>query len=158
MSPFRRSLGRLTVTSRWLYCLGIATLNILHDSPPSYLCDLFIRSAPSVRPSRHLSTAVPHFRTSTFRNSVYLSAMYFWHSLPDPVRSSPTIGILEGRLFGHLFSLDNDFNASGPLWVLVWSGLHGALPLLRYDVTTIMRRVVCSILDYFFYAYLFRSR
>ena len=81
--PFRRSLGWLTVRSRRLYFLGIATFNILHDNSPSYLCDLFVRPAPSVRPSRHLSTtvfAIPYFRTSTFRNSFYLSAIYFWHS------------------------------------------------------------------------------
>ena len=69
------------------------------------------RSTPSVRPSRHLSPdvfAIPNFRTSTFRNSFYLAAIYFWHSLPDPVRSSPTVGILKSRLFKHLFDLDND--------------------------------------------------
>ena len=97
---------------------GIATFNILHNSSPSYLRDLFVRPAPSVRPSRHLFTAVfgiPHFRTSTFRNSFYLSAIHFWHSLPDPVRSSPTIGILKGRLFEHLFGLDNDYITPGSL-------------------------------------------
>ena len=80
ISPFRRSLGWLTIRSRRLYFLGIATLNILHDSSPSYLCDLFGPPAPSVRPSRHLSTtvfAIPYFRTSTFRNSFYLSVIYF---------------------------------------------------------------------------------
>ena len=118
ISPFGRSLGRLTVRSRRLCFLGIATFKILHDSSPSYLCDLFVRFAPSVRPSRHLSAAVfaiLHFRTSTFRDSFYLSAIYFWHSLPDPVRSSPTIGIRKGRLFGHLFGLDSDSVAPGSL-------------------------------------------
>ena len=56
ISPFRRSLGRLTVRSGRLYFLGIATFNILHDNSLYYLCDLFIRPAPSVRPSRHLSS------------------------------------------------------------------------------------------------------
>ena len=113
ISPFRRSLGWLTVRSRSLCFLGIATFNILHDNSPPYLCDLFVRLAPSVRPSRHLSTvfAIPYFRTSTFRNSFYLSAIYFWHSLRDPVRSSPTIGILKGRLFEHLLGRDNDSDA-----------------------------------------------
>ena len=122
ISPFRRSLGWLTVRSRRLYFLGIATFNILHDNSPSYLCEFFIRPAPSVRRSRHLSTtvfAIPHFRMSTFRNSFYLSAIYFWHSLPAPVRSSPTVGILKGRLFEHLFGIDNDANAPGPLPICV---------------------------------------
>ena len=52
ISPFRRSLGWLTVRSRRPYFLGIATFNILHDNSPFYLCDLFVRPAPSVRPSR----------------------------------------------------------------------------------------------------------
>ena len=109
ISPFRRSLGWLTVRSCRLYFLGITIFNILHDCSPPYLGDLFIRSTPSVRPSRQLSPdvfAIPNFRT--FRNSFYLSAIYFWHSLPDSVRSSPTIGILKGHLFKHLFDLDND--------------------------------------------------
>ena len=48
ISPFRRSLGWVTVRSRRLHLLGIATFNILHDCSPSYLGDLFIRSTPSV--------------------------------------------------------------------------------------------------------------
>ena len=74
----------------------------------------FVRRATSP-----LLFAIPHFRTSTFRNSFYLSAIYFWHSLPDPVRSSPAIGILKGRLFEHLFGLGNDSTAPGSLWVSV---------------------------------------
>ena len=65
----------------------------------------------SVRPSRRLSPdvfVIPNFRTSTFRNSFYLSVIYFWYFLPDSVRSSPTVGILKGRLFKHLVDLDND--------------------------------------------------
>ena len=111
--PYRRSLGWLTVRSRRLYFLGIATFNILQGSSPSYLRDLFTRSAPSLRPSRHLNPdvfAIPNFRTSTFRNSFYLSAIYFWHSLPNTVRSSPTIGILKGRLFRYLFDLELELN------------------------------------------------
>ena len=54
ISPFRRSLGWLTVKSRRLYFLGIATFNILHDSFLSYPGNLFIRSTPSFRPSRQL--------------------------------------------------------------------------------------------------------
>ena len=51
----RRSLGWLTVRSRRLYLLGIATFNIMQGSSPPYLRDLLNRSAPSVRPSRHTS-------------------------------------------------------------------------------------------------------
>ena len=47
ISPFRRSLRWLIVRSRRLYFLWIATFNILHDSSPSYLCDLFVRRVTS---------------------------------------------------------------------------------------------------------------
>ena len=112
ISPYR-SLGWLTVKSRRLYFLGIATSNILQGSSPPYLRDLFTRFAPSLRPSRHLNPdvfAIPNFRTSTLRNSFYLSAIYFWHSLPDTVRSSPTLRILKGRLFRYLFDFELELN------------------------------------------------
>ena len=113
ISPYRRSLGRLTVRSRRLYFLVIATFNILQRSSPYYLRDLFTRFTPSLRPSRHLNPnvfAISNFPISTFRNSFYPSAIYFWHSLSDIVRSSPTIGILKGRLFRYLFDLELELN------------------------------------------------
>ena len=113
ISPYRRSLGWLTVRSRRIYFLDIATFNILQGSSPPHLRELFTRSTLSLRPSRHLNPnvfAIPDFRTSTFHNSYYLSAIYFWHSLPDTVRSSPTIGILKGRLFRYLFDLALELN------------------------------------------------
>ena len=113
ISPYRRSLGWLTVKSRRLYFLGIVTFNILQGSSPHYLGDLFTRSTLSLRPSRHLNPdvfAISNFRTSTFRNSFYLSAIYFWHSLPDTVRSSPTLGNLKDRLFRYLFDFELELN------------------------------------------------
>ena len=113
ISPYRRSLGWLTVRSRRLYFLGIAPFNILQGNSPPYLRDLFTRSTPSLRPSRHLNLhvfAIPNFRISTFRNSIHLSAIYFWHSLPDTVRFSPTIRILKGRLFRYLYDLELQLN------------------------------------------------
>ena len=46
ISSYRRSLGLLTVRSRRLYFLGIATFNIMQGSLPPYLRDLFNRSVP----------------------------------------------------------------------------------------------------------------
>ena len=48
ISPYRTSLGWLTVRSRRLYFLGIATFNILQGSSPPYLRDLFTSSTPSL--------------------------------------------------------------------------------------------------------------
>ena len=112
ISPYR-SLGCLTVKSRRLYFLGIPSFNILQGSSPPYLGDLFTRSTPSLRPSRHLNPdvfAILNFRTSSFRNSFYLSAIYFWHLLPDTVRSSPTLGILKGCLFRYLSDFELELN------------------------------------------------
>ena len=113
ISPYRKSRGWLTVRSRRLYFLGITAFNILQKSSPPYLTDLFTRSTPSLRPSCHLNPgvfAIPDFQTSTFRNSFYLSAIYFWQLLADTVRSSPTIGTLKSRLFRYLFDLELQLN------------------------------------------------
>ena len=99
ISPFR--LWGLTVRSRRLYFLGRATFN----SSPSLSFALLPRFV------RRATSPLLYLHTSTFRNSFYLSAIYFLHSLRDPIRSSPAIGILKGRLFGHLFGLDNDSDA-----------------------------------------------
>ena len=109
--PYRRMLGWLTVRSCSLYFHWIVTFNILYDSLPPYIGDLFSRFAPSVRPSRHFTPevfAIPNFRTSTFRNSFSLAAIYFWHSLLHSVRSSPTIGILKGPMIRYLFDLEKE--------------------------------------------------
>ena len=89
---------------------------------------LSLSLSPSVRPSRQFTPdifAIPNFRTSTFQNSFYLAVIYSSHSLPETVCSSPTIGILKGRLFRHLFDLENELltplhapcTSSGPFWV-----------------------------------------
>ena len=126
---------------------GIAIFNILHDSSSSYLGDLFIRSTPSIRPSRLLSPdvfAISNFCASTFRNLFYPADIYFWHSLTDPVRSSPTVGILKGRLCRHLFDFDND-----PFWCSSVSlghsaglGRPGPFLVLRYSVATDAHRLL----------------
>ena len=69
--------------------------------------------------SLSLSLFPPPLSLSLYAYFYLESAIYFWHYFPDPARSSPTIGILKGRLFGHLFGLDNDSDAHGSLWVLV---------------------------------------
>ena len=81
------------------------------DNSTPYIRDPFSRSTPFLRPPHHLTQevfAIANFRTSTFGNSVFLAAIYFRHSLPDSIRSSPTIDILKGRLFRYLFDLEND--------------------------------------------------
>ena len=52
ISPYRRSLGWLSVKSRRLYFLDYATFNIIQGKAPSYLLELFDRHIPSQHPSR----------------------------------------------------------------------------------------------------------
>ena len=66
---------------------------------------------------------VPNHRNSTLRNSFYLAAIYSRDSLPDTVCSSLTIGIFKGRLFRHLFDLENELTwRSLCLFGSVWTG------------------------------------
>ena len=84
ITPYRRYLGWLTVGSRRLYFFGIMTYKILHFDAPGYLLELFSPCALSQRPSRQLTPSVfviPLFRTLAYRNSFFLSAIYFWHFL-----------------------------------------------------------------------------
>ena len=109
ISPYRRSLGWLSVKSRRLYFLGCATFNIIQGRAPSYLLEFFNRHAPSQRPSRQCVPnmfTVPSCRKSAYQNSFHLAAIYFWHSLPASVVSAPTIGVLKSRPYDHLFALE----------------------------------------------------
>ena len=97
ISTYKRMLRWLNVRFRRHYFLWIAIFDIFHDSSPPYLRNRFNHSAPSIRRLRHLTSdvfAIPNFCTLTFGNSFYLAAIYFWHSLPNCVRCSPTIRIL----------------------------------------------------------------
>ena len=82
VSPYRRRLGWLTVKSRRLYFVGIKTYKIIYGKAPDYLIELFSHLIPSQRSSRRLAPAtfaIPHYRTSTYRNTLFLSDIYFWH-------------------------------------------------------------------------------
>ena len=137
----------MAVKSCRLYFLGTATFNTLHDSSLSCLRNLYIRFTSSVSPSRQLSPdvfVIPNFHTSIFSNSFYLSAIYFWHFLPDPVHSSPTIGTLKGCLLRHLFDLGNN-----PAWcsevvvgLIAILGHSEPFLVLRYPVVAIARRLI----------------
>ena len=110
ISPYKRSLGWLSVKSRRLYFLGCATFNIIQGKAPPYLLELFERYVPSLRPSRQYVSytfIAPSCRTSTYQSSFHPAAIHFWHSLPESVVSAPTIGILRTRLHDHLFALED---------------------------------------------------
>ena len=133
----------------------------MQGSSPPYLRDLFNRFAPSVRPSRHLAPNVfpiPNFRSSKFRNSFYLSAIYFWHSLPDTVRCSPTVGILKGSgtcLNSRLNRIDAFCASYGRPVLLASSSAFASLFSLYFYLELFFPRIVFfiaySILSLFYF-------
>lgn len=111
ISPYRKRLGWLTVEARRLYFMGVLTFNILKGNAPPYLIELFPLARPVGRPSRQVSPEtflIPLHRTTSFRKSFVLSAMYFWHSLPAPVTSSTSLAVFKKNLLAHLLALDNE--------------------------------------------------
>ena len=96
ITPYRRSLGWLSVKNRRLYFLGCLTYRILHLPSPSYLSELSPPPDPLVRRSDRSTSQsstflIPSHRTITYRNSFRLSAIYFWHSLPDHIISASSL-------------------------------------------------------------------
>ena len=104
ISPYRRSLGWLSVKSRRLYFLGCATFNIIQGKAPSYLLELFDRHVSSQGAPNPFT--VPSCRTSAYQNSFHLAAISFWHSLPASVMSAPTICVLKSHLYDHLIAFE----------------------------------------------------
>ena len=81
ITPYRHQLKWLSVKNRRLYFLGIQTYQILNLKSPSYLRELFIpRPSDTTRPPRYPLSPyllyIPNHRTTTYRNSFHLSAVY----------------------------------------------------------------------------------
>ena len=97
-------LGWLTFGSRQLYFLGITTYK---NTAPVYLLQVFSRPVPSQRPCRQMTPSIfiiPNFRTLTYRNSFFISAIDFWHFLALSVVSFESLSILKLHLFELLFA------------------------------------------------------
>ena len=106
-----RQLTFLPVSLSLSLFLGITMYKILHDKAPDYLLEFFSRPIPSQRPSWQITRSfftIPNFRTTTFWNSFFLAAIYFWHSLPIEVASLNGLSIFMVVLFKYLFALERE--------------------------------------------------
>ena len=69
---------------------------ILNLKSSLHLRELFIRRpSDATRPYRYPLSSymfyIPNHRTTTYRNSFHLSAIYFWPSLPDNVTAASAL-------------------------------------------------------------------
>jgi len=75
---------------------------------PSYITELgipvaSIGSRPSLRSAAHGALFVPRTRLELGKRALVVSAPAAWTSLPDDVRSAPTLGEVKQCLKTHLF-------------------------------------------------------
>ncbi|XP_024892122.1 uncharacterized protein LOC112467653 [Temnothorax curvispinosus] len=110
ITQYRRRLGWLSVENRRLYFLGCQMYRIIYMGSPAYLSELFTPLSPSLRRSTRIANCssqtfhIPAFRTEIYRNSFLISAIYFWHSLPDNITSATTIAAFKNLLRSYLLS------------------------------------------------------
>lgn len=114
ITPFRHQLGWLSVEHRRLYFLGIMTFKIISSRNPDYLYCLFNFLDTSLRRSSRINATdtflIPPHRTSSYRNSFVLAAIYWWHSLPQSITSCSSLSSFKSNLLGYLSNLDKPQN------------------------------------------------
>lgn len=113
ITPYRLQLKWLSVLNRRLFFLGSCVYQILANASPVYLRELFLDPDPDLRRSVRLaelggpsSFVIPNHRTACYRHSFLLSAIYFWDSLPAPIRDASSLDVFKVRLFEHLLSAE----------------------------------------------------
>lgn len=116
ITPFRHQLGWLSVEHRRLYFLGIMTYKIISSRTPNYLYRLFNFHDSSLRRSSRVNSSetfsIPSHRTSSYRNSFVLAAIYWWHSLPISITLSNSLSSFKTNLHSYLKNLDRQQNES----------------------------------------------
>lgn len=86
ITPHRLQLKWLSVLNRRLFFLGSYLYQILATASSVYLRELFLDPDPVVRRSARVAAAsgnlpsfrIPNHRTTCYRNSFLLSAIYLW--------------------------------------------------------------------------------
>ncbi|KAK0157345.1 hypothetical protein PV328_011098 [Microctonus aethiopoides] len=103
ITPYRLKLKWLSVQNRRLYFIGIMVYNILHQSAPKYLVDIFEMKRDGIRSSSSLINTetfhIPLHRTSLYANSFHLIGVYLWHSLPTTITESESLPVFKDRLY-----------------------------------------------------------
>lgn len=113
ITPYRLQLNWLSVRNRRLYFLGISIYQLLSTSTPSYLYNIFSFLDPLLRRSSRTHSpstifSIPQHRTSTYRNSYALAAIYWWHSLSEDITSSPSVSVFKIRLRNFLLATERE--------------------------------------------------
>ena len=109
------SLHWLPIRYRVQFKVNLLTYKVRNSHNPAYL-DSYIKPYKSARNTRRsnpstnmLSLQYYHYKTHKsfvqLSNSFSYSAPRLWNQLPDPVRSSPSLGIFRSRLKTHLWNL-----------------------------------------------------
>ena len=91
---YREKLGWLSVEKRRLLFLGVLTYKILQSSRPIYLYEPLSAQFTEVRRSSRIGNAninIKIARTEAYKQSFNVSAMRFWYSLDDEVRTCSSL-------------------------------------------------------------------
>ena len=105
ITEYREELGWLTVEKRRLLFLGVLTHKILSSSRPIYLYESLISQFIDVRRSNRLGSAninIKNARTESYKQSFNISAMRFWYSLDDSLRTQSSLPVFRNRLLNFL--------------------------------------------------------
>jgi hypothetical protein len=100
-----KNLHWLPVSERIKFKIAVLTYKTLQIGKPSYLADLLIPYRPSrvLRSSSSNLLSIPDIRTSHGRRSFSFAAPTIWNSLPNNLRSCPTLSSFCKLLKTHLF-------------------------------------------------------
>jgi len=89
---------------------AIMLYKIAHDQVTNYLCDLFQKQHGSdfysLRSSRY-NLKLPKARTDYYRNSFSFTGADVWNTLPDTLKSVPTLSAFKRCIMSHHFSNNN---------------------------------------------------
>ena len=146
ISPFSRSLGWLTVKSRRLYLLGIATFSILQDCPPPpHLISVIFSFALLPQFVLHAGSPPMYLRSLI---SVRLPSIIHFTCLPlifgtlslIPYAPRPPSGYSRVVFSStYLTSITTLIHAPESLWSQCWSGSPWALSRLAFDPLLLLR-------------------
>jgi len=108
MPVLRDNLHWLRVWERILFKLCLMVYKALSGFAPSYITELCvpvasIGSRSSLRSAAHGTLFVPRTRLELGKRAFVVAAPAAWNSLPDDVRSAPTLDEFKQCLKTHLF-------------------------------------------------------
>ncbi|XP_068089915.1 uncharacterized protein [Hyperolius riggenbachi] len=106
--PVLHSLHWLPIEWRVLFKIGLLTFKSLNNLGPGYMKDMLqLRSNPRIlRSTGSNNLVIPRVHLETFGPRAFChAAPTFWNSLPQQIRTAPSLDVFKSRLKTHLFSL-----------------------------------------------------